>query len=428
MKATKFFLCAGIAGLMLAGCEKDKTPTWFDDAKTKFNNARFAPELDDIFPAAMRGASTATKTSGQTKADVKTILFSELKANCMDAVDQFDRAKTMAEEIEDGKSRVLQLLESRKLTEQGVWQHNMKYETNESGDMFIYTKYNPGGSDELFQSRLTIYSNGATELFYKNSASSKSSDSVFVTYSHLKDNKFTYLRRGNNNFEVLLFDVQNGIRKYKSLFFEKGRQGYGITVITGDDQNVVYYEYGGNPQFPIIVRGIVDGISCGSRMQDIRAFSNIKHIDYEAVKKDSACYYWRKLTLTDNTVINNESVEPIWNGLSINEVQEFKNVDGIWDYAKTGGFSAYLMLDNTKANWMLPGVALSAAIPSKFDALRFIESFETAYENLKNESIGYFDNYYITEFAPFQNIKLTSANSQAFIDAILTFLQPIEDF
>ena len=430
-------IMTAIFAAVVTSCEKDKTPAWQTDAAQKFANGRFVPEMQDILPGYMLGATVSTQagasaTAGiSTKnfdpADYETLLFPDIKgahtegSGIPNLLSNISHYRMMMLDI---KKDVLDKFETKKLTKQNAWVDGVKYEET-NGDKFIYWKGKADAIRESIGAKLSMHSDGANEIYFFEKR--VDSDHMVRLYSYLKGDKFIFVCDGPDDFWYLSSDTENGKKRGKSFNVfnngETGEKGYDLNVFEGDADDYVSHISVEREMGQTVISSFqrafstINGIVCPYNYHDIdlRAFANVEEIYY---KKDNYDYLVQGIKLTDGSIIDwrNEW----WRRLYMQELYEIREdeLDGHWELFPTDGFSILLLLDSSEEP-----ATLSGAIPAELSQLQLSAGFEELYADLKSKSAVFFNNFHITEFQPIAGIQLNNANVQPIINALNNYLQ-----
>ena len=412
-------------------CKKD-TPAWLTHAKTKFVNGRFVPEVQDILPGAILGSSASTAAATKATGDYETVKFADLKGNYWDGLaGTVNSLAQMRESMELYKQTALDAFAHNAPTEKGVWQGDIKYDENGSGDTFIYVRSKYNGKN--IYTKLSMYSDGANEIYYLNEANGD-----VMQYSYLKGDKFIYISGHAEALYMISSDIENGIKKGKGLsgysYAGNGEKGYGLMDFRGDHRDAFFYSFGEGGLTAITkthsARAVIDGIPYGSIWQDIRAFANIDEI-YFKYKEDYDTYPAGQyppndpigdvcgIKLKDGTVIEDNA--ELWRFRLYESARYGKDAAGGWDILKSGGISGEYIMFWAGDDMSSPSAAIPAAWASA--GLRYMDGFDALYADLQSESEGYFDDFRLTDFVPVANVEIKFANIQTIFDTVLAYVQ-----
>jgi len=426
--------------------EKDNTPpAWFTDAKTNFKNGRFVPGIEDVFPGSMLGTitssaagassvqSSSAKSSGisaKSFEGCETLTFSEIR-NKRGYSSSFDGFLNIQEYILSRKSTILETFEGCELTEQNVWVSDgaycrVKYTEDANGKYVYWTRDQP--ERNFVGGKLSMNSDGSNELYC---FTSDNDGNLLVSFcSYLKGDKFIIVDSGaeeEDYYSLWLFETtKDGEKKGVILSIGKNdtykSKHYGIGDFKGDNADYKYYNINtivnegtghvaGEGTFQQAF-SIINGVECpyNGYDLDIKAFANIDEIYY---KEESPNWYrLQGIKLTDGDIIEIDRYFSFY--------QQSTCIDGVFYPWKPGdGFSITLNLvfesDELET--------LSDCIPEPLRPhLQLSNGFEELYAELKEESVGYFDNYKI-EFPPIASIKVSMANFEEIYSAITDYIQ-----
>ena len=423
-------MTTAIFAAVAISCKKDKTPAWFTDAQAKFGNGRFVPEMQDIVPASMLGADASTKAvagiSAKNVEDYQMLPFSAIKGASTDGIEKWlSYIANWRMEMLELKTEVLEDFERRSLTQQNVWVDGVKFEENATGQHVYRTRDNPhlDYSDGV---KLSMHSDGANEIYYFRYDAG--GNPVGRSYSYLKGDRYIFVSVYSDGFGYLSSDIENGVRKGKAFIIfndaVSGEKGYDINVFRGDAEDFVSHilqdrVMGGTIMYlEQQAYSIINGVICpyNDNRIDLRAFANIAEIFYEqAGYRD---YRLHGIKLVNGTIIDQPENLPGY--FSFQEAEEFREneLNGYWQTFPTDGYSIGLWL-----NFSGGTETLSGGIPAPLSQLQLADGFEELYTTLKTASAGYFDNFYITEFAPIATIKLNTDNIGAIINAVSAYIE-----
>ena len=453
-----FIMMTALLAAVGTSCNKDKekTPTWVQVAHSKFENGRFVPDLADISPGAFTGANSSTAARAGSSApsslkameDCETIKFADLQGsywqglrNVLNNVDDYKAV------MEGWKQSLLYQLEHQyeqnPSVPMGEWNDRVKYEETSSGDQSIYF-VSPAGE---LQIKLTMRSDGANEVYL--AIQENGGQYNRQQYSYLKDDKFIYITchsfDGNHSSaDIFLFNAEDGQKKGKLAGFGVGggETGFGLSAFEGDDRDALWH------MFRLVnantntqrkgqdVSAVVDGLPVSFTVrweygdifdyrQDVRAFGNIDEIYFNPDKRDlypdgigDVC----GIKLTDGTLIE-ESDDEMFDRFRLFESEQIVELeDGYWDVVKTGGLGCIYNMFWTQDD---PTGAPSAAIPAwlKAKGLKFMDGFDELYLGLRADSDVYFDNFYMSEFAPLAGTQLKYENVPTLMNILFDYVQ-----
>ena len=336
------------------------------------------------------------------------------------------------------KSTVLETFEGCELTEQNVWVSDgascrVKY-TEDANVKYVYWTRDESEWGRFVNAKLSMNSDGANEIYFFETDKDGNLTSRSCTY--LKGDKYIFVSTGPTEDDgtcyLMSFDTKNGKKKGKYTSFSKNdpnsiHKQYSILDFEGDDADFVTHSIydvkvindGTTFYLHQQASSIINGVICpyNGNQLDIKAFSNIAEI---YTKQEYEYFSLRGIKLTDGFVI--DDIPPSM--FSVVKIDPYK--DGVWHPWKPGDdLSCVLLLDAKRHSEDEEKETLSDCImePSCRSALQLSDGFEELYAKLKKASVGYFDNYYITEFSPIASIKVSAANIEAIANAISAYVQ-----
>jgi len=190
-----------LAGCLTAfvGCDNNPDFTWRTNILNEFKNAKFAPDLVDVFPATVTPQATSMRTTAlATVSHFATVNYND---TLDDTIELFNRFR---QSLDSNLANILQEFETfqTQITEQNTWveiqlsagrnpsqtsgeQRFMKIEENAMGKSF-YIQSKSGNNFNL--QRISMLADGTNEIF----THSRNEHMTIHSYSYLKGNHYIF--------------------------------------------------------------------------------------------------------------------------------------------------------------------------------------------------------------------------------------------